>query len=186
MDMNDRVIAQINKDLEKVILNVTEWAENLLLEYIDKYVYQWGEKQKAFALKNYGQHTAYYIHNNNKPTYQFRNSITHTAHRPIAEYVGYMIYSDGDTMDLDGKDGLHGTETHDYRNVLLQRLNEACDDIPNNARIRWWRHRPPFFDMYIEELDDSIHLKFMNEMHKLGWRPIHHGRVERTDDYDFM
>lgn len=183
---NEQTIKQINKDLEKIILNVTEWAEDLLKEYIIEYVYKWGESQKRYALLEYGQRTAYYIHNNKRPTYQLLHSITHEAHRPIADYVGYMIFADPDKMELDGKDALHGTRTHDYRAVILQRLNDACDDIPNNAHIRWWTKRKPFFDMYLEELDDSIHLKFMNEMHKFGWKPKHHGRVERTETYDFM
>lgn len=171
--MNESIEQQIMADLNDIVLRVTEWAEDLLIEYIDRYVYDWGERMKSLAETNYGQLTAYYIHNDKKPTGQFRRSIVHEdMHSGLANYIGYMIFSDPEKMDYDGKDGLHGDEQHDYRAVLMERLNRGMDDIPNNAKWRWWTLRTNFFDLYIEYLDKHIYQQFEKEMTRKGmnWR----------------
>lgn len=176
---NEQTVEQINKDLNVVVENVTYWAQEELRKTIDKWVYKWGEAMKQKAFLETGQHTAYYIHNNSRPTRQLYNSITiDRIHSDLKNYIGYMIFSDPTKMDYDGKDGLHGTETHDYRAVLLERLNESKDDIPNKARMRWWTTpytmgaRNGFFDRFLDYLQKNVYHQFELEMTKRGmkWR----------------
>lgn len=161
---------QIMIDLHEVVRNVTVWAQELLLDYIDEYVYEWGRQQKRIAATQYNQLTMYYMWNNFQPTMQFRNSIIfEQMHTDIADYIGYMIYSDPMQMEYDGVDNLHGNKMYDYRATLMERLNEGKDDMPNAAKIRWWKNRPPFFDMYLKRLEGEIYPRFEYEMSKMGW-----------------
>ena len=173
---------QVGKDLNRIVLNVTEWAEDLLREYIQRYVYDWGEMMKRRALKDFGQETAYYIKNGSQPTGQFLESIRHDTYlkHVLEGYVGYMIFSDPDKMDVDIENNLHGGihngTASDHRANLLERLNESFDDMGNKAQWRWWTKpytlsgRYHFFDRYLEELDNKIYGRFEYEMTRMGWK----------------
>ena len=162
---------QIMIDLHTVVKNVTEWAHELLLDYIDDYVYEWGKQQKRIAADKYNQLTMYYLWNNFQPTGQFRRSVVYEQmHTDIDDYIGYMIYSRPELMEYDGVDNLHGNRYYDYRATLMERLNEGKDDLPNGAKIRWWKNRPEFFDMYLKRLNSEIYKRFEYEMTKIGWK----------------
>ena len=166
------VETQLTIDLHAVVRNVTEWAKDLLVDYIDRYVYQWGAQQKKMAAQQ-GQLTMYYIWNKFQPTGQFKRSIVfEQMHTDIENYIGYTIFSKQELMEYDGVDNLHGNRQHDYRAVLMERLNEGYTDMPNHAHIEWWKNRPQFFDMYLDELEDLVYQRFEYEMTKRGlaWR----------------
>lgn len=170
---------QIQKDLDTVVKNVAEWVRAELMDEIEVHVYQWGETQKRKAETQYGQESAYYILNDSKPTYQFLNSIVcdPLLDKAIRGFVGYQVMSDRELMDLDGTNYLHGTWKggHDFRAVLMERLNEAADDYEGNARWRWWTShdtngRYHFFDNFIKRLESEIYVRFEKEMTAIGWK----------------
>ena len=158
-------------DLQKVVQNVTEWAEMELQEFIQHYVYDFGETRKKDAKNIFGQEPIYY-NGTGHATGQFKRSITHdTLHEDLENYIGYMIFSDPTKMQYLGEKHLHGTKTHDFRATLIERLNDAEDDIPEiNARWRWWTERQPFFDLYLDYLNRHIYQRFEIEMSKVGMK----------------
>lgn len=198
---NAQVEQRISQDLAKVILNVTEWATDLLRDYIIRYVYQWGEKQKRLAKLTTNTADLDDTPNGQKPVYhdnltyttklysprewgstpasqgratgQFLHSITYERmHADLQNYIGYMIFSDPSKMDWNSSTSLHGTlSSEDYRSTLIERLNNAIDDWEGPARKRWWTQRPAFFDLYLEELDRRIYSRFFDEMRKIGMKP---------------
>jgi hypothetical protein len=191
---NEQTIKQIKKDLAVIVMNVTEWAEDLLKEYIIEYVYKWGEKQKRLAELRTQGHEQYPVYHkysqyntrrynpsewdsgyrpSGQASGQFLHSIiSERIHADVSDYIGYMIYSDPTRMDYNADTSLHGTRSgNDNRTTLIERLNNAMDDWDGGAQIRWWRDRKPFFDMYLDKLDKEIYKKFFDEMRKQGMNP---------------
>ena len=96
-------------------------------------------------------------------------------------------------MSLDMSNSLHGTwkTHHDYRAVLMERLNEAADDYEsdneNKSIWRWWTEHTPngryhFFDIFLYRMNYEIYVQFEKEMTKMGWAWIKTGEVPDVID----
>ena len=178
----DEAIIRLQKDLQIVVKNVAEWVRSELMDEIEVHVYQWGERMKREAMSRYGQESVYYLKNNKQPTYEFLNSIVcdPQLENAISGFVAYTVFSDPELMSLDMSNSLHGTWNthHDYRAVLMERLNEAADDYesgnPNKNIWRWWtlhdqNGRYHFFDNFLARMEQEIYPQFEKEMTKIGW-----------------
>lgn len=170
MDNNDRVIEQINKDIEKALEYTAEQATWLLLDFVDKYVYEWGAKMKEEAANKYFQTTAYWKGNRlgehyvdseghrgyrlthtshdkygNFTTGQFRSSIKyHALSKAMGDYITFQIFSDPSEMILDAQTHLHGSSSGgDKRSVLLEHLDQMIGDyMPKDRDVKDWTSSP--------------------------------------------
>lgn len=173
---------QIQKDLDTVVYNVTEWAKDLLLWYLKNRVYDWGMEQKMYAYIEHDQEPMY-AYGTGHATGQLYDSITADKQLDgvMTGLVKYLIYADPEKMDYDPESYVHGTPEQDFRNTILERLNNAMDDY-GKARYPWWTShdqfgRYHFFDDYLKELERDIYTQFEAEMRKVGWNPIFVGHI---------
>lgn len=184
----DGIEAILNKDLYQVVTRVAEWATDLLREYLQTRIYDWGEEQKERAFRESGQYPIY-ADGSGHPTGDLMRSITmdEVVGGAIANYVGYTIFSDPQKMSLNHDHYIHSDGQTDYRAVLLERLNDALGDYPGEVRDQWWTSNDPyghfhFFDDYIRDLDANIYSQFEKEMTKIGWAWQREGYVPDVFD----
>ena len=182
----DDLEMQIMADLNKVVENVTEWAEDGLREFLLHYVYDYGDMHKTEFED--GSRVGLQYHNDDrfKPhrywgsgkgyaTGQTLHSITY---RPLfnmaVDEIGYEIFSDYQQMQTNGSTMLHSDGSSDNRADMFRLLNENISSMGDASD--WWNNRTPFFDEYLDYLgnmNDSnsrIYKRFEYEMTKIGWK----------------
>ncbi len=144
-------------EILECVKRVAERAKQELLQQIMTHVYEYRNGRRAF-----------YYSGSVAPTYQFYNNIENYLSSAFTGSnrmgVEYTIWSNPGLMGFDGDTRLHGIDSIDRQNVLMQQLNENISDLGKG----WWTERRPFFDLTIQEINEKLDGWYKEECRKTG------------------
>jgi hypothetical protein len=148
--------------LDKVIEEVSKKILKILQKHIKEDVYEFDGSNKV------------YFNGSGKPTFQFYQAWDWKAMKKTVNQITKELVYDPRNMDFDPDKWLHGSFAGDARKTLMDILNKPFKgDGMRTSSLKFGntflsKRRRPYWDLTIEELNETIDRLILSELQKFG------------------